>query len=139
MASTARSVPAGENEGETRAASFLSRMEEGTDSAICGGGTRSVDETGLVVHTLADQSCAQGVVVAPSDTPNGFVRGGRFSSSSQDGIRHGVVGRDGDGRHGWNYERLVSTPPLAAAFEEFCRKALCHESALFLSAVCRCV
>lgn len=37
----------------------------------------------------------------------------------------------------WDFERLASTPLLAAAFEEFSRKALCHESVLFLSEVSR--
>ena len=37
----------------------------------------------------------------------------------------------------WNFERLASTPLLAAAFEDYARKALCHESVLFLSEVAR--
>ncbi|CAM9942938.1 unnamed protein product, partial [Discosporangium mesarthrocarpum] len=32
----------------------------------------------------------------------------------------------------WNFERLASTPMLASAFEDFARKALCHESVMFL-------
>ncbi|CAM9291157.1 unnamed protein product [Choristocarpus tenellus] len=38
---------------------------------------------------------------------------------------------------GWSFERLASTPMLASAFEEFARKALCHESVLFLVEVSR--
>ena len=37
----------------------------------------------------------------------------------------------------WDFERLARTPLLAAAFEDYCRKALCHESVLFLSEVSR--
>ncbi|CAN0056130.1 unnamed protein product, partial [Laminaria digitata] len=37
----------------------------------------------------------------------------------------------------WDFERLARTPLLAAAFEDFSRKALCHESVLFLSEVSR--
>lgn len=37
----------------------------------------------------------------------------------------------------WNFERLASTPLLAAAFEQFCHKALCHESVIFLREVAR--
>lgn len=37
----------------------------------------------------------------------------------------------------WDFERLASTPLLASAFEDFSRKALCHESVLFLSEVSR--
>ena len=51
-----------------------------------------------------------------------------------------------DGRRGrvgsgamevWDFERLGRTPLLAAAFEDYSRKALCHESVLFLSEVSR--
>lgn len=37
----------------------------------------------------------------------------------------------------WDFERLATTPLLAAAFEEYSRRALCHESVLFLSEVSR--
>ncbi|CAM9768693.1 unnamed protein product [Choristocarpus tenellus] len=37
----------------------------------------------------------------------------------------------------WNFERLASTPMLACAFEEFARRALCHESVQFLVDVFR--
>ena len=46
-------------------------------------------------------------------------------------------GGDGDAMEEWNFERLGRTPLLAAAFEDFCRRALCHESVLFLSEVSR--
>ncbi|CAM9520498.1 unnamed protein product [Choristocarpus tenellus] len=37
----------------------------------------------------------------------------------------------------WNFERLASTPMLASAFEDFARRALCHESVQFLVDVSR--
>lgn len=52
--------------------------------------------------------------------------------------------RVGDGAEGgeavgevWDFERLASTPLLAAAFEDYARRALCHESVLFLTEVAR--
>lgn len=55
-----------------------------------------------------------------------------------DGGSGSRVGR-GLGRRAnvWDFERLASTPLLAAAFEDFAQKALCHESVLFLSEVSR--
>lgn len=49
------------------------------------------------------------------------------------------AGGEGGGRNGegWDFERLATTPLLAAAFDDFSRKALCHESVLFLSEVSR--
>ncbi|CAM9581548.1 unnamed protein product, partial [Hapterophycus canaliculatus] len=76
---------------------------------------------------------------------NGHVNGSR-RGASQGG---GTTGRGGGGRRGrgrecragamemWDFERLASTPLLAAAFEDFSRKALCHESVLFLGEVSR--
>eukprot|EP00752_Nemacystus_decipiens_P003194 g2955.t1 len=54
----------------------------------------------------------------------------------------GAAGGGGGGGSGqrmevWNFERLATTPLLAAAFEDFSRKALCHESVLFLIEVSR--
>eukprot|EP00752_Nemacystus_decipiens_P003432 g3173.t1 len=49
----------------------------------------------------------------------------------------GRGGNDGATMEVWNFERLGRTPLLAAAFEDFSRKALCHESVLFLSEVSR--
>lgn len=46
-------------------------------------------------------------------------------------------GREREDSEAWDFERLARTPPLAAAFRDFCRKALCHESVLFLSEVTR--
>ncbi|CAN0423690.1 unnamed protein product [Ectocarpus sp. 12 AP-2014] len=37
----------------------------------------------------------------------------------------------------WNFERLARTPLLAVAFEDFSKRALCHESVLFLTEVSR--
>lgn len=37
----------------------------------------------------------------------------------------------------WDFERLASTPLVAAAFEEFARKALCYELVVFLIEVSR--
>ncbi|CAM9379715.1 unnamed protein product [Ectocarpus sp. 6 AP-2014] len=37
----------------------------------------------------------------------------------------------------WDFERIASTPLLAAAFEDYSKRALCHESVLFLSEVSR--
>lgn len=52
--------------------------------------------------------------------------------------------RVGDGVEGgeaagdvWDFERLASTPLLAAAFEDYARRALCQESVLFLTDVAR--
>ncbi|CAM9153754.1 unnamed protein product, partial [Sphacelaria rigidula] len=135
MESPDRSAPAGENKDGTRVATFSSRKEGSSGSAIRGGGTRGLGGRGFSARTPVDPKCAQSVVTAPSDTPNDFVRGARFSSSScQDCIRNGGERGDEDAGHVWNFERLTSTPLLAAAFEEYSRKALCHESVLFLSA-----
>ncbi|CBJ33441.1 expressed unknown protein [Ectocarpus siliculosus] len=37
----------------------------------------------------------------------------------------------------WNFERLARTPLLAVAFEDYSKRALCHESVLFLTEVSR--
>ncbi|CAM9348392.1 unnamed protein product [Ectocarpus fasciculatus] len=37
----------------------------------------------------------------------------------------------------WDFERLARTPLLAVAFEDYSKRALCHESVLFLSEVSR--
>ncbi|CAM9250281.1 unnamed protein product [Ectocarpus fasciculatus] len=55
------------------------------------------------------------------------------------------LGRDGGGRtrshkqdiDAWDFERIARTPLLAAAFEDYSKRALCHESYLFLSEVSR--
>lgn len=141
-ASTDRSARVSENEDETRAATFSSRMEERDSggSAIGGGSIRILGGRRTSARARVGPSCAQRIPTAPSDTLNGVIHEDQFnSSSSQYYIRNRGVRRDGYAGHAWNFERLASTPLLAAAFEEFSRKALCHESVLFLSAVCRCV
>lgn len=54
--------------------------------------------------------------------------------------RGGGGGRDRGGRgtvEEWSFEKLAGTPMLADAFEAFAKKALCHESVLFLIEVSR--
>ncbi|CAM9463438.1 unnamed protein product [Ectocarpus sp. 4 AP-2014] len=66
------------------------------------------------------------------------VRGGRSE-------RRHDRGRDGGRRSRshkqdldmWDFERIVRTPLLAVAFEDYSKRALCHESFLFLSEVSR--
>lgn len=51
--------------------------------------------------------------------------------------RGGGRGGAGEDVELWDFERLARTPLLAAAFEDYSRKALCHESVLFLIEVSR--
>lgn len=141
-ASTDRSARVSESDDETRSATFSSGMKErgGGGSAIGGGSTRISGGKGTSSRALLGPTCAQRVATAPGYTPNAFVHGDQFNSdSSQRYVQTSGWRRDGYAGREWNFERLASTPLLAAAFEEFSRKALCHESVLFLSAVCRCV
>ncbi|CAM9379275.1 unnamed protein product [Ectocarpus sp. 6 AP-2014] len=73
--------------------------------------------------------------------------GGNRRDALQRGQRNSTRGRGGGGGGGggqdrgvmevWNFERLARTPLLAAAFEDYSKRALCHESVLFLSEVSR--
>ncbi|CAM9250356.1 unnamed protein product [Ectocarpus fasciculatus] len=57
---------------------------------------------------------------------SGRCRGGRGRSRS-----------DTEEMKVWDFERIARTPLLAAAFEDYSKRALCHESVLFLSEVSR--
>ncbi len=63
--------------------------------------------------------------------------GGSLDASSSGALPVGGRRERGVTMEVWNFERLARTPLLAAAFEEFSRKALCHESVLFLREVSR--
>lgn len=71
-------------------------------------------------------------IIAPAEN-------GSPDASSSDPVATGTAaGRGGRGTmEVWDFERLARTPLVAAAFEDFTRKALCHESVLFLREVSR--
>lgn len=70
-----------------------------------------------------------------SSQPPGCGGGGCGGGGGDCGNGNGRRSRDTV--ESWNFERLARTPLVAAAFEKFSRKALCHESVLFLSEVSR--
>ncbi|CBJ31487.1 hypothetical protein Esi_0260_0006 [Ectocarpus siliculosus] len=84
--------------------------------------------------------------VLPDHTEPHSIGGNRL-----DAVRRGQSERGDDrGRDGgrrsrshkqdidlWDFERIVRTPLLAVAFEDYSKRALCHESFLFLSEVSR--
>ncbi|CBJ31489.1 hypothetical protein Esi_0260_0013 [Ectocarpus siliculosus] len=84
--------------------------------------------------------------VLPDHTEPHSIGGNRL-----DAVRRGQTERGDDrGRDGgrrsrshkqdidlWDFERIVRTPLLAVAFEDYSKRALCHESFLFLSEVSR--
>lgn len=83
---------------------------------------------------------------APSAAGNDASSHGSRRAASYGGERErGGGGGGGGGRarggrptmEEWDFERLARTPILASAFEDFSRKALCHESVLFLIEVSR--
>eukprot|EP00752_Nemacystus_decipiens_P003193 g2954.t1 len=71
-----------------------------------------------------------------SSQPNGCCGGGGGGGGGGD-RGYARRSRVRDTIESWNFERLSRTPMLAAAFDSFSRKALCHESVLFLSEVSR--
>ncbi|CAM9432746.1 unnamed protein product [Ectocarpus fasciculatus] len=78
-----------------------------------------------------------------SNNSTGGIRRDAVQRGQRDSARGRGGGGGGGGGHGrgvmevWNFERLARTPLLAAAFEDFSKRALCHESVLFLSEVSR--
>lgn len=134
-----------ESEDEGRAA----RLEEGrretrpTDGDDWAGGAE-----GARVAGQGDEYSAWRWIAGPTnnDSANHSQRNGSANHNQRNGSanhnqRRGSAGGGGgsgrDDMEVWDFERLASTPLLAAAFEEFSQKALCHESVLFLSEVSR--
>ncbi|CAM9810129.1 unnamed protein product [Ectocarpus sp. 12 AP-2014] len=122
-------------------------------SAAIGRGvitTSSADAKGAVAPrawTDREPTNSSVVTTATWSVSNDNSTGG----SRRDAVRRGQSerghdrGRDGGRRsHShkhdidmWDFERIVRTPLLAVAFEDYCKRALCHESFLFLSEVSR--
>ncbi|CAB1098187.1 unnamed protein product [Ectocarpus sp. CCAP 1310/34] len=112
--------------------------------------TSSADANGAVApHTWTDREPTNSSVVT---TATWFVSNDNGAGGNRlDGVRRGQSeigldrGRDGGRRSRshkqdidiWDFERIVRTPLLAVAFEDYSKKALCHESFLFLSEVSR--
>ncbi|CAN0266870.1 unnamed protein product, partial [Ectocarpus sp. 13 AM-2016] len=122
-------------------------------SAAIGRGvitTSSADANGAVApRTWIDREPTNSSVVT---TATWFVSNDNSTGGKRrDAVRRGQSerghdrGRDGGRRsHSnkqdidmWDFERIVRTPLLAVAFEDYCKRALCHESFLFLSEVSR--
>ncbi|CAM9626174.1 unnamed protein product [Pylaiella littoralis] len=81
--------------------------------------------------------------LSPSPEPgapeagNWQYQGTTFAVPATAGVGEGGGGSTREVAEVWDFERLARTPLLAAAFEDFSRKALCHECVLFLSEVSR--
>ncbi|CAM9489328.1 unnamed protein product [Ectocarpus sp. 12 AP-2014] len=120
----------------------------------------ATDDTGMAAVTGDDDgaTAAAAGTAAGAAPACGLARGlSSLSSHSTGGNRRDALqrgqsnstrGRGGGGGGGsggqgrgvmevWNFERLARTPLLAAAFEDYSKRALCHESVLFLSEVSR--
>lgn len=72
--------------------------------------------------------------VSTRDGGDDYVWGSRGGGGGGSGRNSG---RNSRRMEAWSFDRLSRTPSLAAAFESFSRKALCHESILFLGEVSR--
>ncbi|CAM9379568.1 unnamed protein product [Ectocarpus sp. 6 AP-2014] len=122
-------------------------------SAAIGRGvitTSSADANGAVApRTWTDREPTNSSVVT---TATWFVSNDNSIGGNRlDAVRRGQTERGDDrGRDGgrrsrshkqdidlWDFERIVRTPLLAVAFEDYSKRALCHESFLFLSEVSR--
>ncbi|CAM9554972.1 unnamed protein product [Scytosiphon promiscuus] len=131
-------------------------LEEGFRSSGSWGGSARAPTPAEVAARVAAQLAANSSFVGQSESfsqPESFspspepgapgagnwVYQGVNFSSQQRGCGAGWRRRRGDagGLEAWDFERLSRSPPLASAFRDFCRKALCQESVLFLSEVSR--
>ncbi len=99
-----------------------------------GGGTRDGNDERASSHLEASTQVTPAVAAAAAAAAaaHGSVR---EKSGAGGGRRRGRA--SSGAMEVWDFERLGRTPLLAAAFEDFSRKALCHESVLFLSEVSR--
>lgn len=118
----------------------------GSVGSSTGRGNGSVDPSNPSVSTsVATNSVDATATTSTSSTAiDNHENSRRAGAHGEDKENGGGGGGGGRGRGGngetmeeWNFERLGRTPLLAAAFEDFSRRALCHESVLFLSEVSR--
>lgn len=116
------SAVGGESEDE-------SRLDIGDTSGVAAPGNGA----GLA---SASDAASSDHPAAPSAAGN-HVNGRSSSSSRRAASRGGERERGRATMEEWGFERLAGTQLLASAFEEFSRKALCHESWLFLIEVAR--
>ncbi|CAM9574851.1 unnamed protein product, partial [Ectocarpus sp. 8 AP-2014] len=122
-------------------------------SAAIGRGvitTSSADANGAVApRTWTDREPTNSSVVT---TGTWFVSNDNSTRGNRpEAVRRGQTERGDDrGRDGgrrsrshkqdidmWDFERIVRTPLVAVAFEDYSKRALCHESFLFLNEVSR--
>lgn len=85
-----------------------------------------------IEHSTEFGGTAPAVVAAAAKKPQQSV-GLQEHQGEQEKRRWTAEGLDGI----WTYEHVVAVPEVGAAFEDFARRALCHESVLFLQEVSR--
>ncbi|CAM9379421.1 unnamed protein product [Ectocarpus sp. 6 AP-2014] len=138
-------------------------MDTTAAAGVGGGSTGKVATSSAVVGSgVITTSTADANVIAPrtwkgremtiANGSTSVPKGSGSTGKRRDAVQRGQRGRGGDrGRGGgggrgrsdreemevWDFERLGRTPLLAAAFEDYSKRALCHESVLFLSEVSR--
>ncbi|CAM9457898.1 unnamed protein product [Ectocarpus sp. 13 AM-2016] len=120
--------------------------------------TSAVVASGVVATSSADANGAvapctwKGREVTFANGSTSVSKGSNSTGNRRDAVQRGQRGRNGGRGRGsggsrgrsdreemevWDFERLGRTPLLAAAFEDYSKRALCHESVLFLSEVSR--
>ncbi|CAB1121470.1 unnamed protein product [Ectocarpus sp. CCAP 1310/34] len=135
-----------------------------TAAAGVGGGstgkvaTSAVVGSGVITTSSADANGAvapcpwKGRELTIANGSTSVPKGSSSTGKRRDAVQRGQRGRGGGRGRGsgggrgrsdreemevWDFERLGRTPLLAAAFEDYSKRALCHESVLFLSEVSR--
>lgn len=132
----------GDSEDEARLEEGRTSIKPATRRKSDGGiGHGSTDPSSSSVSASVATAADATIISNSTATDNNehSRRTGAHGGETENDGGGGGRGRGGIGHtvEVWDFERLGRTPLLAAAFEDFSRKALCHESVFFLSEVSR--